>query len=193
MRRFELLIVVIVGLTLGAGTTFFIRRQESIRTAEASAAGPSFVSAGPDSGIQEAAVFIGASWCRGAAYPNLRDSLPILMEALRTEANSRNHRFTTIGVSLDGSAETGVEWLTKYGAFDELDVGGGWGNYAVLSLIWSDSSSSPILPQLVILTRQITSESPRKMHVGSVLVRERFYGAGPILRRLAPARKPTAG
>lgn len=190
LGRFESLLVVVAGLVVGAAATFYIKHKERTGTAQESA---SNVDAGePDSGIQEAAVFIGASWCRGAASPELRDSLPILMTTLRAEAYARSHRFTSIGVSLDGSPETGIDWLTKYGQFDELDVGGGWGNYAVLSLIWGDSSSAPILPQLIILTREIATESPTKIKLGSLVVRERLYGTRLILRRLEATKKQIA-
>lgn len=179
MRRFSLLLVCVLGLAVGAATTVALRYREPTPIVADSAA-----KAVPDSGVQEVAVFIGASWCAASAFPQLKDSLPLLLKRLETEARSRNHWFSTIGVSLDVPAKKGIEWLNEYGTFGQLIVGGGWGNYAVLDLIWSDLSSAPELPQLVILSRPILASTPR-IRLGPVTVRERVSGAQPILLRLS--------
>jgi hypothetical protein len=178
MIRFGVLLVCMVGLGIGAGAAATLRRSKPSPIAQASAFRVS-----PDTGVQEVAVFIGATWCAASAFPGLKDSLPILMKQLKAEARSRNHWFSSIGVSLDAPPQKGIDWLSKYGPFDELIVGGGWANYGVLSLIWSDPSSPADLPQLIILTRPIVAASPR-MRLGPTTVRERLYGSKPILSRL---------
>jgi hypothetical protein len=141
----------------------------------------------PDTGVQEVAVFIGASWCPASSFPQLRDSLPVLLKRLESEARARNHWFTTIGISLDRPAKRGIEWLNEYAPFRELIVGGGWGNYGVIDLIWTDPASPPALPQLVILERRVDA-SGQRIEFGPAIVRERLYGVQPILNRVAVNR-----
>lgn len=175
MTRFGGLLVCILGLGIGSVGALAIGRTATHAMAPPS---PSKV---PTDSIQEVAIFMGASWCKAAASPQLKDSLPRIITQLRAEARSRNHSFSSIGVSLDSPAQKGVNWLNTYDRFDELIVGGGWANYGVLGLIWSDSVSSAELPQLIVLSRPILVSA--RMRVGPITVRERLYGVRSILRR----------
>jgi hypothetical protein len=179
VRRFVFPLLCLVGLGFGGVLTVALRRSSPPQVDSVPA-----MKSLPDTGVQEVAVFIGASWCRASAFPQLRDSLPLLMKVLETEAHARNHRFSSIGVSLDAVPKDGIAWLSNYGTFRELIVGGGWGNYGVIGLIWSDPASSPELPQLLIMTRPILASAPR-MRFGSVTVRERLYGMRHILQRFS--------
>jgi hypothetical protein len=182
MRRLSVYTVCILGLVVGVGIQTIIARpnRSSIRPTGAENLNKN---APPDTGAQEVAVFIGASWCTATLRsPALRDSLPIVFRRLAMEATARHHKFSRIGVSLDVPPQTGLDWLSKYGPFDQLIVGGGWGNFGVVNMIWSDSASQAALPQLIVFSRDILATSPRIVF-GPVTVRERLYGPGPIMRR----------
>jgi hypothetical protein len=182
MRRFSVYTVCILGLVVGVGIQTIVARpsRSSVRPTLAENLD---TRAPTDTGAQEVAVFIGASWCAATARsPALRDSLPIVFKRLAMEATARHHKFSRIGVSLDVPPQTGLDWLSKYGSFDQVIVGGGWGNFGVVNMIWSDSASQAALPQLIIFSRRIVATSPRIVF-GPVTVRERLYGPGPIMRR----------
>jgi hypothetical protein len=180
MRGFTTLLVCAIGLGIGAGTTTVLRGAKAVP----SKAADSSTKSAPDTGVQEVAVFVGASWCRASAFPELKDSLPNVLKKLEGEAKSRNHWFTSIGVSLDQPARKGIDWLGEYANFGELIVGGGWANYGAIDLIWSDSLSVVELPQLIVLSRPILASSPR-MKFGPITIRERLRGVEPIIHRLA--------
>ena len=195
MRRLSVYTLCILGLVVGVGIQTIIARpnRSAVRPTLAENLNTNALA---DTGVQEIAVFIGASWCVATLRsPELRDSLPIVFRRLATEATARHHKFSRLGVSLDAPPQTGLDWLSKYGRFDQLIVGGGWGNFGVVNMIWSDSASEATLPQLIIVSRRIVATSPRIVF-GPVTVRERLYGPGPIMRRglgshPAPVATPT--
>ena len=104
MRRFSLLLVCVLGLAVGAATTVALRYRNPTPIVADSAA-----KAVPDSGVQEVAVFIGASWCAASAFTS-KDSLP-LCQGLETKPG-RESLVPTIGVSRC-PANKGIEWLNE--------------------------------------------------------------------------------
>lgn len=162
MRRFSVYTLCIPGLVVGVGIQTIIARPNRSAVRPALAENLNANARPRTLACKRLQFIIGASWCVATRRsPQLRDSLPKVFRRLATEATARHHKFSRIGVSLDAPPQTGLDWLSKYGRFDQLIIGGGWGNFGVVNMTWSDSSSEATLPQLIMFSRRIVATSPR--------------------------------
>lgn len=83
-----------------------------------------------DAGMRTEIVFIvvgshACAWCR---RPEMVAHVARASTALADIAKDRLFEFTRIGVTVDGSPQTGFEYLKWLGEFDQVMTGGGWGN-----------------------------------------------------------------
>jgi hypothetical protein len=108
----------------------------------------------------------------------LISAVPRLLDSLRTAAAARGHLFSTIGVSTD-SPPRGIDWLKRFGDFDEVVVGRNWMNTAIVQYVWSDRADMAGMPQILLVEHRVQS-TPRSIVVGQDRVVRRWYGAGAI-------------
>ena len=90
-------------------------------------------------------------------------------------------RSSFIGVALAGNTEGSRRFITEFGPFDEIVVGRGWLNSAVVTYVWRDPDGSAGVPQLILVRRTVT-------------VNERGINVSPdsLLFRLTGARAITS-
>ena len=74
--------------------------------------------------------------------------------ALRSGAS-----FAFVGVSLDATQPRAMRLLTRLGPFDEIAIGRSWLNGHILDLLARDPTSPLVVPQLVLVEREIQIDS----------------------------------
>lgn len=137
------------------------------------------------------AIFFGSETCDACLLPTLDQRVRVILDSLRDDADVRKLRFTTVGVALDGPPANAVRWLRRYGAFDEVSVGGNWFNTAAQRFIWSEPTVKAGLPQIVLVRQHIVTDSARVVIADNVIVHTWFGAAAiaPALRREAVGRR----
>jgi hypothetical protein len=126
------------------------------------------------------AIFVAASTCGASRFPLLPDALHDIRIALSRETELSRKQFVLVGVSIDQDASTGVEFLRRYGPFDEVLAGHGWLNAGAIAYVVRDMPSEHSIPQLVLVERDLDVEDGRIVDVHDTLV-GRKIGADQIV------------
>ena len=115
-------------------------------------------STGPAITVREvSAVFISMADCCDALTPSLRGPIDTLRSTMQLRALRANEVFRLIGVSLDWSPKVGWDYLRQFGEFDELGLGSNWYGLQPEVLMFSGGDVQPVVPQLVVFERQVTT------------------------------------
>lgn len=105
-------------------------------------------------GMQLVMVYLGSANCAWSNAPWLSDSLDTIKLGLRRKAHAKGWSFWAVGAALDWSPEVGVDYLRRFGRFDEIAAGGNWANGSALTVL--DGTAAPAsTPQVVVLLRQL--------------------------------------
>ena len=110
-------------------------------------------------------IFVGASFCGEATNPALPRGVQAFRDSLAAEANASGKHLSSIGVSIDNDVEIGTAFLSRFAGFDEVSVGGNWLNGAALLYIVRDVPGRLMIPQIVVVERDI-STSGNVLNVG---------------------------
>lgn len=94
-----------------------------------------------------------------------------LLVELRRRGVQQGVDVHTVGVSIDYSTDAALAALTKFGAFDELAVGGGWQNTSALQYVIRNVAGPPSVPQVILLERTILSGPAISVSEDSLIVR----------------------
>lgn len=129
-------------------------------------------------GTEMVLVFMATSSCPGVKDPDFPSAVRAISEAMRTRADESGMTFVTIGVSLDWDLTEGVDFLKRFGPFDEIAIGRGWLNMAAVRYIWAEFPGAASVPQILVLERDIVSD--RTIEVNAERVRVRKVGAMAI-------------
>src|SRR5690606_19685836 len=75
----------------------------------------------------------------------------------RIEAFASDHgmKVATMGVALDRALDPGLEFLKRFGDFDEVSVGRSWMNSGAVSYFWRDVAGPDAIPQLIVVRRTV--------------------------------------
>jgi len=123
-------------------------------------------------------VYIGDATCHACGDPKFTSALARLTKGLNDEAKRRGMRFHSIGVIVTPDKRAGWKYLQEHGDWDEVSIGGGWGNSFVVTHIW-DRAADGAVPKVLIFTRDVTSRN--KMLLFSNTGRDReFTGSSTI-------------
>lgn len=133
-------------------STAFALLVPTLLHAQDSAYQPSFTL--PE-GPQLVALYIGSSDCGACQRPELKAALETMKSGLQKRAVASGSSFAVIGVALDWSPTEGFGFLQGSGAFDEMWTGGNWANMGALRYIWTDTTATPGMPQVIVLRRTI--------------------------------------
>jgi hypothetical protein len=131
-------------------------------------------------GTELVAVYISFTHCVGNTASGLHEALDSLKVILAARARAAGREFRMVGVALDWEPDSGLAYLRGFGAFDELDVGRNWYNLGAERWIWSDSSATTNVPQVVVYEQTIT---PAGRHVtfSTPHVVKRVFGGTKIV------------
>ncbi len=134
------------------------------------------------------AVYIGSVGTDGGMSTVVAD----MRAALQRQASMGGFRFIGRGVSIDPTVEGGIRHLARLGTFDEISVGGNWGNSAVVRYAGGDSRSGvQLVPQVVLLEREVRADE-RTIEFGPERELGRFTGINGIdawVKRGAPVAR----
>ncbi len=106
-----------------------------------------------ENGPQLVMAYVGSSTCGWSNTPGLPHAVESIKLQLAKYAKERGWSFKAVGVALDWSPELGFEHLTKFGRFDEISAGYNWGNTFAARYLWSDDTTEPMTPQVLVYKR----------------------------------------
>jgi hypothetical protein len=134
------------------------------------------------------AVYIGSGGTDGGMTTVISD----MRAALQRQASAGGYHFIARGVSIEPTVEGGLRHLSRLGTFDEVSVGGNWGNSAVVRYVGADSRTRPqLIPQVVLLEREARMDE-RVIEFGPEREIGRFTGTDGIsawVKRGAPVER----
>jgi hypothetical protein len=110
---------------------------------------------------KEELVFIFAS--SRSTCPACEDAeLSELINDIKTKIQDRSRElgigFTSIGIAVDWSPETGIDHLQNISSFDEMIVGRNWYNTGMIKYTFSEFPGRRGLPQIIITKRVYSGE-----------------------------------
>lgn len=130
-------------------------------------------------------VLVGASFCGAQREPGFPQAVENAKLQVQAQAKARGAQFRAVAVSLDWDTGEALAFLEGFGAFDEVTVGSNWLNEGARRYIWHEHPGPPVVPQLLIIERdlktipavQVSNERVLKRVTGTDLVME-WVGAG---------------
>jgi hypothetical protein len=130
-------------------------------------------------------VLMGNSQCGACNDPDVPAAVARLKTMTDSAATRTEMRFSFIGVSLDWNVGNGLEYLARYGGYDEVIVGRNWLNTGVTSWIWRDHPGPPSMPQAVLLLRTI-EQGERGITISRDSILARYVGVDELKRATLP-------
>lgn len=106
-------------------------------------------------GKEIVAVYVGAKTCGPCQTPEVKAAVQQMKHLLAAQAKQRGAAFSVVGVSTDWGVKEGAEFLEPNGPFDQIVVGGNWTNLGVERFVWRDSTTQPVLPQVLVFERTV--------------------------------------
>lgn len=130
-------------------------------------------------GRELALVFIGSPTCVWSNQDFLPEALEKAKLGLAEQARSSGHSFTAVAAVKSTDFGAGIEFVRRFGQFDEVSVGRGWYNVAILRYVFEKFAANAATPQILVVEREVTGW-PSRGYVGErVLLRK--TGSGPIV------------
>ena len=137
------------------------------------------------SGKEELLLLLGSSKCGASKNPPFNLAFSKIRKELKRRAHAEGTRFSVVGVACDSDITAGRRFLEELGPFDQEIVGGSWLNPAFISFVWRDHPGCAVLPQLLVIERNITIGEPIKVGEDVILARicglARIYGLSEII------------
>ena len=130
-------------------------------------------------GTEVVLVLLGASFCGAQHKPGFAQAVEDAKQRVRQQAAARGAQFRAVAVSLDWDPEEAMEFLAGFGAFDEISVGSNWLNEGAQRYIWRDFPSDPVVPQIVVIERQVETVPGVKTQGERLL--QRVQGSDPVI------------
>jgi len=130
-------------------------------------------------GEQVLLVFVGSSACRFSSVPELPDAVEDAKMKVAAEAKRRGTGYKTIGVSIDSDFRRGVDYLKRFGYFDEVTAGNGHYNSAFVKYVYEDLPGDAATPQILVIQRNVT-EKDGDVSVTSERLLRRLRGVAAI-------------
>jgi hypothetical protein len=138
--------LVVASLVLLASAAMLLRKPAHVV--------PSSVVRGGNAGADTVVALLVASQCPASSNPiTVRRVRALLDDVAATRA--AGSRLRLMGVAIDQRPDDGYRLLTEFGTFDEVSLGGGWGNLVLTRFVWNDTAGIPAIPQVIMFTRQI--------------------------------------
>jgi hypothetical protein len=105
-------------------------------------------------GTEVVAVFLTSAACPASRAEQLPAAVREIGDRLRQQAQSEGKTFAMVGVAADHSPDTGIEFLARFGGFDEILAGGSWLNTGSISYLIRPGEELTT-PQLLVFERDI--------------------------------------
>jgi hypothetical protein len=106
-------------------------------------------------GDEVVVVYIGRASCSWCNRRGFAEQVGAIVDAVEHRASQSGLGFRTQGIALDRSISRGLRHLSKFGAFDEIAVGGSWTNEFAFRYFWNEIPGPPGTPTILVLRRSI--------------------------------------
>ena len=131
-------------------------------------------------GVELIVIYIGAEFCGPCHDPQLKNAIREMKTILVDRAAKEQQSFSITGVSIDWEVDKGIKYLRSLGPFDEIIAGKSLFNQAASEYIWKDSSGSSVVPQLVLIEREVGYKDGRAL-ISNYRVLARHIGTAEII------------
>lgn len=131
-------------------------------------------------GHELVAVYFGSTSCvpcRAAEMPGLLDSMKV---ALQQRAAAEGRQFRAVIVALDWVPDSGLILAREDGTWDEINTGRNWFSNGASQFIWSDSTVTPAMPQVMVYDQEVTMGA--RVSIGAPHFLRRVVGGDAIAR-----------
>lgn len=139
-------------------------------------------------------VYIGSSSCAWSQSDTMPPTYRTIRRLVSKQARHNGASFSTLGIALDWSPESGIQHLARYDGFDAVATGRNWYNTVAHRFLWGELPGPAATPQFLVIARR-REDTPRSDgYAYRVVDREmiaRRVGLSEILRwadRGAPVR-----
>ena len=130
-----------------------------------------------------AMVFIGSPQCEFSTSAEVRTAVRALKREVVRTAREAEAEVRLVGVSVNSDPTEGVEFLSRFGQFDEITAGGFFANSAAQRYIYGDMPGVAATPQIVLIDRRADSDGP--LGTFGEVVLARLSGAPSIINAVA--------
>lgn len=130
-------------------------------------------------GTEVVLVLLGASFCGAQREPGFPQAVEDAKLRVQAQAKARGAQFRAVAVSLDWDTDEALGFLNGFGAFDEVTVGSNWLNEGARRYIWRDLPGPPVVPQLLVIERDL--ETVPEVRVSRERVVKRIAGTDPVM------------
>jgi hypothetical protein len=155
------------GYSAVLGAVFFVARWVALAAAsvsqrpQASGVGPSAATTGRDTVDQIVVITLVGSNCGFSRSDLARDVLNGVRAGVSRRVSASASQLVMVGVDIDAMphGESAVLQRMDSAKFDQVVLGGGWDNVMMQKLIWSSAYSVPLVPQVIVMRRQVLRTS----------------------------------
>lgn len=110
-------------------------------------------------GEQLVLIYFGSSRCVWSNSRELPEIVERLKVAMERQASRRGWSFESVGVGVDWIPEDGLDHLRKFGRFDEVSSGYGWGNHTAMTYFNGQPVPLASTPEVVVVRRNLRRPS----------------------------------
>ncbi|HEX4824366.1 MAG TPA: hypothetical protein VFV19_08640 [Candidatus Polarisedimenticolaceae bacterium] len=115
----------------------------------------------PKEGNEIVFVFVGGTGCAFCNDADVKAAVVKAKNIVAERADALKRPFAAIGVAIDSDFAKGLDYLKPLGPFDEVKLGRGFFNSAVLDLMASGDDALVGIPQVLVYERTVTTKGPK--------------------------------
>lgn len=108
-----------------------------------------------ETGDEVAFIFIGSSKCQYANDERVNRIVRRAKLHLSRLINEKGLGFSATGIAKDWIVRDGIEYLGKFGSFDEILAGRSWLNEGVLKYVYEEIPGYAATPQIIVTKRKV--------------------------------------
>jgi len=133
-----------------------------------------------ESGRELAFIFIGGSGCMASNMEELPRMIRELKLSARNHAINYDRSFVAVGVARDWDVREGINYLDRFGTFDEAMAGRGWLNTGILKYIYGDIPGRGAIPQILVVDRYVSGRDSSIRSISDEVLLARKIGVDEI-------------
>lgn len=125
------------------------------------------------------------SHCGYCEMADTKEAIRAIKLLVRASSSGAFQSTTVVAVGVDSDLSEGLQYVSTIGLqhFDEISIGNAWLNDQLVRLVWRDSVATAAVPQVVLISRQMTAKPlPLVVHFGSDSVLRVVTGHKALLK-----------
>ena len=104
--------------------------------------------------------YMGSEDCTFSLLPGFDSTVRRLSELIEAQAKAEGTPFSTLGISAGPSIHRGLEYLERFGPFDEIAIGREGLNTVAMRYLAEEFPAEASFPQVLVIERQLKSWEP---------------------------------